>query len=35
MRGAMKRVLVNGYCHGAIPASAVTVMFRLFRLKGV
>jgi hypothetical protein len=35
MREAMKRWLVAGYCHGAIPARAVTVAFRLFRLQGV
>lgn len=34
MRSLVKRALIAGYCHGAVPAWAVSMAFRLFRLKG-
>jgi len=34
MRTAIKRAVMAGYCHGAVPAWVVAGVFRLFRLQG-
>ena len=34
MRTAIKRAVMAGYCHGAVPAWMVRGMFWVFRLKG-
>lgn len=33
MRAALKRSLVDGYCHGRLPAWIVSELFWLFRLR--
>lgn len=34
MRSAIKRSAINLYCHGAMPAPLVALLFRAFNLKG-
>ena len=33
MRSALKRILITGYCWNLIPASVVSLAFRVFRLR--
>ena len=35
MRTAIKRFVMTAYCRGLLPASVVTFVFRVFRLKHV
>ena len=33
MKKLIKRTVINAYCHGLLPASAVTLIFKLIDLK--
>lgn len=35
MRTHIKRLVMNGYCAGVVPAAVVSVVFRVFKLKHV